>query len=770
MKRTFFALCAGMVLLSFPARAISYWEGTAVASSYGEFPSAGLYAACSSFPRNSVIEVTNLDNSKTVQVLVTRSLDNPGVFIALSPEAAGQLMIQIGSVARVKVALPQTGMDNLLRYDSPGMSADPDLNPQALVERERQKGDSGLPPAAETKLPEVAAAQTKPPEVAAAKPPVEKPAAEKPPIEKPVATAPKAVGKPDAIAALRQQPGEAPVAVKPRNLPDTPLAEKTPSAVEARTATPSADVKPEALSLLSSSKGAEASKLPPYALRTPDLEAAKPATAPEVAQVYEASTLKGPAPSKVARSLDLPGLESRAKPESASVARLKPPARSAGTVASTLASPQLEQESKAVSQEKPAVEQKAEAFEIARKSSYEPGSLKLSSLDLPKVDDAAAEKADAVERLAALKKPGPHVDANALALADPELAGEEGGSETGEADLAESDAQSQELQDVDERLLASRRNPAQAELAMADPEIAEQPKPAEEKLISADERLAAVRKPSAAPSALALADPELGHPAEDANKLSSVEERLVAAKRTAPELSFSKAEPEMESPKTAPAQEKVLPEALAALTEKPKAKWPEASSLALAGPELAPAEKIVGPEVEAATRPGEPREAHDLLAFEKANPEMAPAEKPVEGTIFTPTTEEKPVAPIAQAERKSEKPVEAAPKAAEKARPEVVEGFRKGAEALAALNALRMESLGKGVYYVQVGVYRSGQSAANAISTLSPDYPLSYQEVASKDNSVYRVYVGPLRKDESGVVLVRLKSMGIKDAFVRKGD
>jgi hypothetical protein len=755
MKRTFFALCAGMMLLSFPARAISYWEGTAVASSYGEFPSAGLYAACSSFPRNSVIEVTNLDNSKTVQVLVTRSLDNPGVFIALSPEAAGQLMIQIGAVARVKVALPQTGMDNLLRYDSPGMSSDPDLNPQALVERERQKGDSGLPPIAATKAPEVAAAETKSPDQSFVKPPVEKPATEKPPV----VTAPKANGKPDAISGQRQQPEGAPVAMKPKNLPDTPLAEKTPSAVEARTASPATDMKPEALALLSSSKDAGKKMVPPYALKSPELEGAK-ATAPEVAQVYEASILKGPAKANVAQNLAVPGLEARGKPESSSIARLKAPSGSSGMALVKLASPELEQKPGAIAEEKPAVEQKAEAFEIARKSAYEPSSLKLSSLDLPKVEEGSAETATAVERLVALKKPGPHVDANGIALADPELAKEEPANGNGE--LAAGEADNQELQDVDERLLASKRNPTEAAVALVDPEIAEQAKKEDGALVSADERLLASRKAPNAASDLALADPELGHPAEDANKLSSVEERLVAAKKNAPELSFGKVDPELERLMPAKAEEKVAPEALAALTEKPKAKVPSDSKLALAGPELAPEEKAVGPEIAAASRPGEPKEAHDLLAFDKANPEITPAEKPVEGTIFTPKAEEKPIVQIAQAEKK--------PETAPKARPEVVESFRKGAEALDALNALRMEYLSKGIYYVQVGVYRSGQSAAKAVSELSPDYPLSYQEVASKDNSLYRVYVGPLRKDESGVVMVRLKSMGIKDAFVRKGD
>jgi hypothetical protein len=713
MKRTFFALCAGFLLLSFPAKAISFWEGTAVASNYGEFPSAGLYAACSSFPRNALVEVTNLENSKTVQVLITRPLDNPGVFIALSPEAAAQIMIQIGMVSRVKVALPQTGMDNLLRYDSPGMSQDPDLNPQALVDRERLKGDSGLAfapnPTPEPRVPEVAIVK-----------PTEKP---KTPVF-PVYTS-----APDAISSLIQEPEGNRLAVKPKNLPETPLSEKTPSALEARTTTPATDVKPEALARLSS-KDARSKGLPSYNLNSPELESEK-VSAPAVAQVLEASTLKKPEATRLTEKLAIPDLEGREKPESASLARLKAPADGAQKIASNMASPELAGTS---------ADQKAEAYEIARKAGKQDSDQLKASLAMPSVEETGKDTASVEEMLVVSKKPGSHIDISSLALADP---------------LLEEKPEDSTLREVDERLLVGRKNPSEVAISLADPEILE--KTDDGKLLSADERLLASKKAPTDNAVAALADPELGHPAEDASKLSSVDERWIAAKRAiGPEAAFNKADPAIEEVSIAKAEENLPPEALAAQTAKPRVKDQGKMAVVMAGPELAAEEKIVGPEVAAAARPEEPKGAHDLLAFEKASPELAKAEeeRPVIKTVETPI----------------EKPIEKPIVKTEKPKLEIVESFRKGAEALTALNALRMDGLSKGVYYVQVGVYRSGSGAAQAVKGLTPDYPLSYQEVEAKENNFYRVYVGPLRKDESGVVMVKLKSMGFKDAFVKKGD
>jgi rare lipoprotein A (peptidoglycan hydrolase) len=103
------------------------WDGNAIMGSYGDFPASGYYAACNSFPRNSSVEVTNLENGRSVTVLVTRGLDSPGIFMMLSVDAANALGISSGRVVRVRAAEPKSALE--LRPSGSGRASDPDFNP-----------------------------------------------------------------------------------------------------------------------------------------------------------------------------------------------------------------------------------------------------------------------------------------------------------------------------------------------------------------------------------------------------------------------------------------------------------------------------------------------------------------------------------------------------------------------------------------------------------------------------------------------------------------
>ena len=59
MKRII-VLAVSILTVAFQASASS-WEGSAMMGSYGDFPSGGYFAACNSFPRNTAVEVTNLE-------------------------------------------------------------------------------------------------------------------------------------------------------------------------------------------------------------------------------------------------------------------------------------------------------------------------------------------------------------------------------------------------------------------------------------------------------------------------------------------------------------------------------------------------------------------------------------------------------------------------------------------------------------------------------------------------------------------------------------
>jgi len=126
-------LCVGGI--SFAQQVGSVWEGTASMSRYGEFPATGLYAASNSFPRNTLVEVENLHNGKKSTVIVADRLNNPGLFMLLSREAAGILGITEDETVQVRVILAtesETLAENL-EGEQP-FSEDPDVNPAVSAE------------------------------------------------------------------------------------------------------------------------------------------------------------------------------------------------------------------------------------------------------------------------------------------------------------------------------------------------------------------------------------------------------------------------------------------------------------------------------------------------------------------------------------------------------------------------------------------------------------------------------------------------------------
>ena len=76
--------------------------------------------------------------------------------------------------------------------------------------------------------------------------------------------------------------------------------------------------------------------------------------------------------------------------------------------------------------------------------------------------------------------------------------------------------------------------------------------------------------------------------------------------------------------------------------------------------------------------------------------------------------------------------------------------------------------LAKGSFYIQIGVYGTNEALHAAVKGFKGGYPLALEEAAS-DGARYRLYVGPLSRDEGGVVLSRVKAMGFKDAFIKQG-
>jgi hypothetical protein len=84
----------------------SVWEGAAAIASTGQLPEKGYFAATNSFPKNAVVDITNLENGRTVRVVVASGLETAGLLAILSPEAAGAIGLRGSSIGRIKMSQP----------------------------------------------------------------------------------------------------------------------------------------------------------------------------------------------------------------------------------------------------------------------------------------------------------------------------------------------------------------------------------------------------------------------------------------------------------------------------------------------------------------------------------------------------------------------------------------------------------------------------------------------------------------------------------------
>ncbi|MDR2589335.1 MAG: SPOR domain-containing protein [Spirochaetales bacterium] len=108
------------------------WEGTLAVGRYGDFPPGGYYATSNTFPRNSLVNVQNLESGKVVQVIITGQLDDPSLFLVVSEEAAEVLGVGRKDTARVRLSpVFLTGASLLEGFSDLPYSTDPEINPAA---------------------------------------------------------------------------------------------------------------------------------------------------------------------------------------------------------------------------------------------------------------------------------------------------------------------------------------------------------------------------------------------------------------------------------------------------------------------------------------------------------------------------------------------------------------------------------------------------------------------------------------------------------------
>jgi hypothetical protein len=112
----------------------------------------------------------------------------------------------------------------------------------------------------------------------------------------------------------------------------------------------------------------------------------------------------------------------------------------------------------------------------------------------------------------------------------------------------------------------------------------------------------------------------------------------------------------------------------------------------------------------------------------------------------------------------------AAPKtaAATEPAPPVVKKVAESSPALEPTELPRLQKMAAGSYYVQIGLFGTEESLRQAIAKFSRQYPLTY-EVVSGSTQRFRLFIGPIKRDEGGSVLSRIRALGYPDALLKQG-
>lgn len=133
MKR-YIALILITILSGIPLAAQEMYEGLSARSRAGEFPEEGYYAASSSFSRNSLLEVRNPASGESIRVIIVDDLNEPGIFLLLSREAADALGVERRNpINLIASPISVPGLASVESGNDLPFSPDPDQNPGAEI-------------------------------------------------------------------------------------------------------------------------------------------------------------------------------------------------------------------------------------------------------------------------------------------------------------------------------------------------------------------------------------------------------------------------------------------------------------------------------------------------------------------------------------------------------------------------------------------------------------------------------------------------------------
>jgi hypothetical protein len=154
-KAAVFGIVSLLVFLSLSGASV--WEGAAAVSSGGEFPDSGFYVATNSFPRNTVVDITNLETGKTVRGIVAANLDSPGLLAIISKECAEAIGLQSRSIGRIRMIQPADPIAFSRFGEESLASGDPDYDPEAALKAYGQDPDETGAQIADAESPPVVA-------------------------------------------------------------------------------------------------------------------------------------------------------------------------------------------------------------------------------------------------------------------------------------------------------------------------------------------------------------------------------------------------------------------------------------------------------------------------------------------------------------------------------------------------------------------------------------------------------------------------------------
>lgn len=673
----------------------SSWEGSAIMGSYGDFPSSGYFAACNSFPRNTSVEVSNLENGRRVTVVVTRGVDSPGIFMMLSVDAAAALGIASGRVARVRASEPRSALE--LSPTGRSRAADPDFNPRILAEAELRRLGYVLEP---SPAPSAGAPAVAAPQAAAA--------------PQAVATAPASPSPADQVPAVVDKPPvERGIVAQAPPLAESPAPSPPPAASSSTAPVPVNGPRPRPV------RTVILPQLPEPA--APAI--ARPEPAPAAPQAAAA-----PDSSPLAFTIPMP------KPDEAPI-RFETPSRPR-----TFEAPALLPE---------ASSGRRRAAEPIMPLVYLPGAdAPLASVQFAEASDGRLRAPGGDTRLSLSEAPPPP-----RATAD-----------SGRLPLP--------AERWPRIVLAEAVAPSDAPLAAAD----------DGGLSSVAERVTPAFPSSGSP-AVPLSAPDL--------RLSA-DERAEALARTAPNRARGAPTPALAWPEL---EADELPQAVLSRMDSPALRIPE---LRLALVEMPPLEAKPGDEAPLVVAKSAPSMAAAETRLEfvqglieatpeaptttEARPQPEPSRAP--GPVLadatppaaapSPTTAPPTVQPPADTVITLEPTGPRPPQGAQPASP-TAPAAAPAAPASAPAPAVAVTpvvsgTLVKGSFYIQVAAFRSAAGADGAVAGLVRNGHVALVEsLADARGALWRVYVGPLSRDEAGVALMRVRALGYRDAFVKQG-